>query len=120
MDISAYPWQFVGQGRHFYLTRLLGSKKVPLMTEDDIEADRDRYIKALTPLFFPKDPISHDIVRYFASLLRIVGMEDAGWDPHLESRALLEDLNSLLWKNWVRRKNWVREEFPLILAIIPL
>jgi len=71
-------------------------KKVPLMTEDDIAAIRDRYVKTLTPLFLPEDPISHDIVRYFASLLRIVGMEDAGWDPHLESRALFEDLNSLL------------------------
>ena len=70
--------------------------KVPLMTEDDIEAVRDRYVKTLTPLFLPEDPISHDIVQYFASLLRIVGMEDEGWEPHLESRALLEDLNSLL------------------------
>lgn len=66
------------------------------MTEDDIEAVRDRYIKTLAPLFLPEDPVSNDIVRYFASLLRIVGMEDQGWDPHLESRALLEDLNSLL------------------------
>lgn len=66
------------------------------MKENDIEAVRDRCVKTLTPLFLPKDPISHDIVRYFASLLRIVGMEDAGWDPHLESRALLDDLNSLL------------------------
>jgi hypothetical protein len=39
-------------------------KKVPLMTEDDIEAIRDRYVKTLTPLFLPEDPISHDIVRY--------------------------------------------------------
>lgn len=66
------------------------------MTEDDIEAVRDRCVKTLTPLFLPEEPISHDIIRYFASLLRIVGMEDAGWDPHLESRALLDDLNSLL------------------------
>jgi hypothetical protein len=66
------------------------------MTEDEIETIRDRYSKTLTPLFLPEDPISNDIVRYVASLLRIVGMEDAGWDPHLESRALLEDLNSLL------------------------
>jgi hypothetical protein len=66
------------------------------MTGDDIEAVRDKYVKTLTPLFLPEDPISHDIIRYFASLLRIVGMEDAGWDPHLESRALLDDLNSLL------------------------
>lgn len=67
-----------------------------LMTENDIEGVRERCVKTLTPLFLPEDPISHDIVRYFASLLRIVGMEDAGWDPHLESRALLDDLNSLL------------------------
>ena len=53
---------------------------MPLLTEDEIEAVRDRYIKTLTPLFLPDDPISHDIIRYFASLLRIVGMEDAGWD----------------------------------------
>lgn len=66
------------------------------MTEGDIEVVRERYVKTLTPLFLPEDPISHDIIRYFASLLRIVGMEDAGWDPHLESRALLDDLNSLL------------------------
>jgi hypothetical protein len=66
------------------------------MTEDEIEAVRERYIKTLTPLFLPVSPVSHDVVRYFASLLRIVGMEDSGWDPHLESRALLEDLNSLL------------------------
>jgi len=69
---------------------------VTQLTEDEIEAVRDRYVKTLTPLFLPEDPISNDIVRYFASLLRIVGMEDSGWDPHLESRALLEDLNSLL------------------------
>ena len=66
------------------------------MTEDEIEIVRDRYIKTLTPLFMPDDPVSHDIIRYFASLLRIVGMEDSGWDPYLESRALLEELNSLL------------------------
>ncbi len=66
------------------------------MTDDDVEAVRERYIKTLSPLFFPDDPVSNDIVLYFASLLRVVGMEDRGWDPHLESRALLEDLNSLL------------------------
>ena len=66
------------------------------MTEDDIEAVRDRYVETLVPLFLPDDPVSNDIVRYFASLLRIVGMEDRGWDPHLESRAILEDINSLL------------------------
>src|SRR5215468_1978494 len=37
----------------------------------------------MAPLFFPKGPIGHDIIRYFASLLRVVGMEDKGWDPTL-------------------------------------
>ncbi|MBA3810859.1 MAG: hypothetical protein H0X27_04285 [Caulobacteraceae bacterium] len=36
------------------------------------------------------------MVDFLASLLRIVGMEDGGWDPYLESRKVLEDLNSLL------------------------
>ncbi len=65
------------------------------MTDSEIEAIRARYIGTLAPLFFPDDPISNDIINYFSSLLRIVGMEDGGWDPHLESRALLEDLNSI-------------------------
>ena len=49
----------------------------------------------MAPLFFPKDPVGHDIVRYFASLLRIIGMEDKGWDPYLESRAVLDDIYNL-------------------------
>ena len=48
----------------------------------------------LRPLFLPDDPVSHDIINYFASLLRVFGMEDRGWDPYSESRATLEDLNS--------------------------
>lgn len=80
----------------FFYSVIREQEKVQLLTKNEIEAIRDRYIKTLTPLFLPDDPISHDIIRYFASLLRIVGMEDAGWDPHLESRALLEDVNSLL------------------------
>jgi len=67
-----------------------------MMTEQTIEGIRQRYIDGLKPLFLPDDPVSNDIVRYFASLLRIVGMEDHGWDPYLESRAGLEDLNSIL------------------------
>jgi hypothetical protein len=50
----------------------------------------------MAPLFFPDDPVGPDIVRYFASLLRIVGMEDKGWDPYEESRAMLDDLNALM------------------------
>lgn len=67
-----------------------------LTGEKKLEAIRDRYIDVMTPLFFPKDPIGHDIIRYFASLLRVVGMEDKGWDPYAESRAILEDINSLM------------------------
>lgn len=59
-------------------------------------AYRDRYIKTLEPLFLPDDPISNDIVRYFASLLRVLGMEDKGWDPYAESRNILNDLNRLM------------------------
>ena len=66
------------------------------MTDEEIEAIRDRYIDVLKPLFLPEDPVSNDIVNYFASLLRIVGMEDRGWDPYSESRAILEDLNTML------------------------
>ena len=50
----------------------------------------------MTPLFFPKDPIGHDIIRYFKSSLRVVGMKDKGWDLYAESRAILEDINSLM------------------------
>ena len=65
-------------------------------SEDHREKIRSRYIPLLAPLFFPDDPARHDIIRYFASLLRIVGMEDKGWDPYVESRAVLDDLNALM------------------------
>ncbi|MEM5472773.1 hypothetical protein WNZ14_13655 [Hoeflea sp. AS60] len=57
---------------------------------------RDRFIKVLQPLFLPNDPVSNDIIRYFASLLRVLGMEDKGWDPYAESRNILNDLNRLM------------------------
>lgn len=70
------------------------------MTEFDPEAifdgHRDRYFNILKPLFLPDDPVSHDIIRYFASLLRVLGMEDKGWDPYAESRNILNDLNRLM------------------------
>jgi len=56
---------------------------------------RDAYIKLLEPLFLPADPVSNNIIRYFASLLRVHGMEDRGWDPYAESRAMLYDINGL-------------------------
>jgi hypothetical protein len=61
-----------------------------------VEAVREKYYQALKPLFFPELPAKHDIVNFFASLLRVVGMEDRGWDPLLESRATLEDLNTIM------------------------
>lgn len=66
------------------------------MTDEEVDVIRQRYIDCLKPLFFPEDPVSNDIVKYFASLLRIVGMEDRGWDPFVESRAILEDINAIM------------------------
>lgn len=60
------------------------------------EGHRDQYFKVFEPLFLPADPVSNDIVRYFASLLRVLGMEDKGWDPYAESRYILNDLNRLM------------------------
>lgn len=57
---------------------------------------RDGYIDLMEPLFLPADAISNDIIKYFVALLRVLGMEDKGWDPYAESRAILNDLNSLL------------------------
>lgn len=66
------------------------------MTEEEVDQVRQGYIDLLAPLFLPEDPVSNDIIQYFASLLRIVGMEDKGWDPYLESRSTLEDINAIL------------------------
>lgn len=70
------------------------------MTDDEVKDTRQRYIDLLRPLFLPDDPASNDIIQYFASLLRIVGMEDKGWDPYLESRGILEDLNAILQSDY--------------------
>jgi hypothetical protein len=58
---------------------------------DPFAQKRDHYIECLKPVFQPADPISSNIIRYFASLLRVLGMEDWGWDPYAESRAVLND-----------------------------
>lgn len=63
------------------------------------EIKRDEYIETLKPIFLPADPVSNDIIRYFASLLRVLGMEDRGWDPYAESRAMLEDINGFFSVN---------------------
>lgn len=67
-----------------------------ISTLDKQEEIRSRYIPLMEPLFFPEDPTGPDIIRLFASLLRIVGMEDKGWDPYIESRGVLNDLNALM------------------------
>ena len=59
------------------------------------ESIRDRYVPMMAPVFFPDDPTNPDIIQLFASLLRIVGIEDRGWDPYMESRGVLEDLYAL-------------------------
>ena len=75
-------------------------------TESPYEAKRESYIEILKPLFLPDDPVSHDIINYFASLLRVFGAEDRGWDPYAESRATLEDLNSFF------KINLTEDRFP--------
>ena len=67
---------------------------MPEQTRSTYDSKRDSYIAALEPLFLPEDPVSNDIINYFASLLRVFGAEDSGWDSFVESRAILEDLNS--------------------------
>ncbi len=62
-------------------------------TKTAYDKKRDEYIELFKPIFIPADPVSNDIIRYFASLLRVLGMEDQGWDPYAESRAMLEDIN---------------------------
>ncbi len=68
----------------------------PPTPEERQEAIRSRYIPLMAPLFFPPDAVERDVVRYFSCLLRVGGMEDAGWDPYEESRTVLEDLNALM------------------------
>jgi len=62
--------------------------------EEIFNQKRDGYIERLKPVFLPADPVRNDIIRYFASLLRVLGMEDGGWDPYAESRSVLNDINA--------------------------
>jgi hypothetical protein len=78
-------------------------------SSDSFDIQRDRYIDILKPIFLPKDPVSNDIIRYFASLLRVLGMEDQGWDPYVESESLLGDINNLFSADLPVEKFPVRE-----------
>ena len=64
--------------------------------ESPFNTMRERYYRTLKPLFLPDNPTTDDITNYFASLLRVTGQEDGGWDPYAESRATLEDLNGIV------------------------
>jgi hypothetical protein len=77
--------------------------------EQKREAIRDRYVPIMAPVFFPLQPTQPDIIQLFASLLRVVGMEDKGWDPYAESRQVLEDLNALMQLKLPRGKFKDRE-----------
>ncbi|MEQ8656778.1 MAG: hypothetical protein RIC24_05660 [Hyphomicrobiales bacterium] len=80
---------------------------------------RDRYIDLLEPLFLPADPVSNDIIKYFAALLRVLGMEDKGWDPYAESRATLDDLNGFfkvkMPRKWFRKPDQTHWRLGLLL-----
>ena len=62
----------------------------PSATEEKNEALRKRYQDIMFPIFFPEEPTKPDIKLLFSSLLRVLGMEDKGWDPFGESSRLLK------------------------------
>lgn len=68
--------------------------------EEKFEGLKEHYFQALKPLFLPDLPIRGDMVLFFASLLRVLGMEDGGWDPYAESRRTLIDLDHLMKIDW--------------------
>ena len=57
---------------------------------------RERFLDAMEPLFLPKEPHVPDIVQYVCSLLRAGGIEDADWDPFVESKGVIFDLFKLM------------------------
>ena len=65
------------------------------ISNQSFETKTENYVNILKPLFFPENPVENNIIHYFSSLLRVFGMEDSGWDPYAESRALLNDFNGL-------------------------
>ncbi|MDA1089718.1 MAG: hypothetical protein O3A85_05330 [Proteobacteria bacterium] len=81
------------QGNSNNATELFQRIERGLYCLGQFQVKRDKYIEILKPLFLPNDPVSNDIIRYFASLLRVLGMVDRGWDPYVESRAVLNDIN---------------------------
>ena len=61
-----------------------------------VNEKQDAYIDVLKPLFCPPELNDGNMLEYLAALLRLVGMEDSGWDPYAESRGFLRDMETLL------------------------
>ncbi|KAA3505501.1 hypothetical protein DXM21_25420 [Agrobacterium rosae] len=76
------------------MTEAIGSELNPAEAKN--EAIRKRYEDILIPIFFSETPTSPDIKLLFSSVLRVTGMEDRGWDPHAESRAVIDDLYGIM------------------------
>ena len=56
----------------------------------------DRYVEALGALFDPDQHMGVDrLFEFVCCLIRAGGIEDQGWDPILESTALIDDLSRL-------------------------
>ena len=66
------------------------------MPKEENKNVRERYVSIMTPVFFPDNPTKPDVIQLFASLLRVVGMEDRGWDPYAESLSILDDFFALM------------------------
>lgn len=58
----------------------------------DPQPEIKRYTSLLTPLFDTKDVSAYE---YACCLLRVGGLQDAGWDPLLESKAMFDDTIAL-------------------------
>jgi hypothetical protein len=78
---------------------MISSHRTGEMPTDDIVSGAEpfqRYIDALAPLF---DPVNHmrvdRLFEFVCCLIRAGGIEDQGWDPIVESTALIEDLDKL-------------------------
>ncbi len=58
----------------------------------DEQVDFNRFVQVLSPIFTPQGV---NTFAYACSLLRVGGMQDAGWDALLESQEILDDIIAL-------------------------
>ena len=69
------------------------------MVAEEVASRRDpfqRYVDAQAPLFDPGNHMRVDrLFEFVCCLIRAGGVEDQGWDPIVESTALIEDLDKL-------------------------